>query len=196
PAVWTVTSPADNNQPGTLRWAVAQASNGDTIDIRIIRTIVLTQGELYLAHDLTINGVQGPQESVETISGDHLSRIFEVAPTAHVNLAVLGLVFGNGVANNPSGTSADTDGGATLNQGTLALTNCQLYNNGSHSPLGKGLGGAIYNNGTPGRFETPAVGALTLTNCLLLNNFTVSSAGGIFNEGGNVSVLHCFLGHN
>src|SRR5262245_8295910 len=119
PTVWTVTSPADNvNQPGTLRWAVAQATNGDTIDIRTIQTIVLTQGELYLAHDLTINGVQGPQESVEEISGDHLSRVFEVAPAAHVNLAFLGLVFGNGVANNPSGTSgADNFGGAILNQG-------------------------------------------------------------------------------
>src|SRR5262249_52872094 len=155
-----------------------------------------TQGELYLAHDLTINGVQGPQESVEEISGDHLSRVFEVAPAAHVNLALLGLVFGNGVANNPSGTFADTDGGAILNQRTLALSDCQLFDNGSHSSLGEGLGGAIYNNGTPGHFETPAVGALTLTNCLLQNNLTGSSGGGIFNAGGNVSVLHCFLGHN
>jgi hypothetical protein len=178
---------------------VAQVSNGDTIDIRIIQTIVLTHGELYLAHDLTINGVQGPQESVEEVSGGHLSRVFEVAPTAHVNLAFLGLIFGNGVANNPSGTIADSDGGAVLNQGTLAITDCQLFDNRDNSNLsfrGQGAGGAIYNNGIPDRFGTPAVGALTLTNCLLLSNFSGSVGGAIFNEGGNVSVLHCFLGHN
>jgi hypothetical protein len=210
PAVWAVTSPADNiNQPGTLRWAVAQANNGDTIDIRTLRTIVLTQGELYLAHDLTINGLQGPQESVEEISGDHLSRVFEVAATAHVNLALLGLVFGNGVANNPSGTIADTDGGAIFNQGTLTLTNCALFNNRVNSNLsafGQGEGGAIYNNGVPNRFNRPvkgpppvyenAVGALTLTNCQLSDNFTGSVGGSIFNEGGNVSLSQCLLNHN
>jgi predicted outer membrane repeat protein len=202
PTVWTVTSPVDNvNQPNTLRWAVAQAANGDTIDIRIIRTIVLTQGELYLAHDLTINGVPGPLETVEDISGDHLSRVFEVAPTAHVHLAVLGLFWGNGVANNPSGTIAENDGGAILNQGTLDLTDCQLFDNRDNPNLSlrtsdHGAGGAIYNNGISDRFGTPAVGALTLTNCQLFHNFSGSVGGAIFNEGGNVSVVHCYLHRN
>jgi hypothetical protein len=166
PVIWTVISPADNiNQPGTLRWAVAQASNGDTIEIKTSQEIVLTQGELYLSHDVTIDTVT----PFERISGDHLSRVFEVAPAAHVNLDNLGINDGNGVANNPDGTSADTDGGAILNQGTLALQNCVMFDNGSHNFV-KGLGGAIYNNGIPNRFGTPAVGMLTLTNCRLDGN--------------------------
>src|SRR6516225_1689603 len=55
PAVWNVTSPVDNvNQPGTLHWAVAHVKNGDVIDIQTSQPIVLTHGELYLAHDVTI----------------------------------------------------------------------------------------------------------------------------------------------
>src|SRR6516225_9044742 len=86
PAHLIVNSPADNiNQPGTLRYAVALANNGDTIDIQTTQTIMLTHGELYLAHSVTIDFLGVSDQGVATISGDHLSRIFEVAPTAHDN---------------------------------------------------------------------------------------------------------------
>jgi hypothetical protein len=109
PAHWAVTSPADNiNQPGTLRWAVAQAQNGDTIEVRTNQTIFLTQGELVLANDLTIVHMVTRPVTRTKISGDHLSRVFEVSPAAHVKLFDVDSFDGNGVANNPTARRATT----------------------------------------------------------------------------------------
>jgi predicted outer membrane repeat protein len=198
PAVhWSVTSAADNvNQVGTLRWAVAHAKNGDTIDILTIQTISLTNGELYLGRDVTIDFTAFGNQA--TISGNHLSRVFEVAPTAHVGLFDLDIIDGTGVANNPNGTkAADDNGGAIFNQGTLALTRCTLSDNGEVVP-GTGqvvlFGGGIDNDGS-GEFGTPAVGQLTLTRCNLIDNFA-AGAGGIMNTGGYVVVLQSNLEGN
>jgi hypothetical protein len=205
PTHWAVTSAADNvNQQGMLRWAVAQAKSGDAIDIQTAQTIVLTHGELYLARDVTIDFAAFSAPGAQaTISGDHLSRVFEVAPKAHVNLFDLDIIDGNGVANNPGGTkAADGEGGAILNQGTLALTRCALSDNGkSLDAFGNLLlsardGGGISNNGVPGFFGTPAVGDLTLAGCDLTRNSAFNSGGGIDNFGGSVAVLQCDLERN
>jgi predicted outer membrane repeat protein len=199
PAHLIVNSPADNiNQPGTLRYAVALANNGDTIDIQTTQTIMLTHGELYLAHSVTIDFLGVSDQGVATISGDHLSRIFEVAPTAHDNLVFLRLIEGNGHAR-PMGIGgaapADGYGGAILNQGTLALSECSVLGSIARDLTGFGEGGGIYNNGISNRFNTPAVGALTLTKCLLALNGT-AVGGGIFNGGGNVSLSQCVVDSN
>jgi hypothetical protein len=204
--VFDVTSPADNaNQMGTLRWAVDQAQNGDVIAIQTSQPIVLTHGELYLAHDETIFfQASSFGASQATISGGHRSRIFEVAPTAHVNLYYLNLIDGIGVANNPLGTqSADGYGGAILNQGTLTLAYCTLSNNGSEvnstgSPpvIVKG-GGGIYNNADPGLFHTPGtVGELAVYSSDVNGN-SAYFGGGIENHLGSVGVVACnLLGDN
>jgi hypothetical protein len=193
---WAVTSPADNGAANTLRWAVAQAQSGDTIDIQTTTPIVLTHGELYLAHDVTIDFAGLSATPRATISGDDLSRVFEVAPAAHVNLFDLHITQGNGRANNPSGTTlADGFGGAIFNQGALALTRCTLDDNGNSAGTtglagGVNEGGAIFNNGGTNLFATqPAsvVGELDLTNCDLNHNSTNSGGGGFGSEGGGIA---------
>jgi predicted outer membrane repeat protein len=187
PTHWTVSSPADNiNQPNTLRYAVAQAKSGDTIDIQTAQTIVLTHGELVLAHDLTIDFAGFSAGHQATISGDFLSRVFEVAPAAHVNLFDLNLIDGNGVANNPNGTqAADHNGGAILNLGALALTGCTLSDNGKSldafglPKLSADRGGGIQN----GFFNVSHVADLTLTGSDLHGNFALSTGGGVSNLG-------------
>jgi predicted outer membrane repeat protein len=198
PMHWTVTSPADNGAAHTLRWAVAKAKSGDTIDITTSQTIVLTHGELVLAHDLTIDFAGFANGHQATISGDFHSRVFEVAPRADVNLEDLVLIDGNGEANNPKGTKgADGKGGAIFNRGTLALTHCTLSDNGvtRDAPFGNvwitaQLGGGIYNQGPFYHF-----GNLTLTKCDLHNN-SAGFGGGIDNVGGNVDVRQCSLENN
>jgi hypothetical protein len=201
PAQLNVTSPVDNaNQPGTLRWAVDQAKNGDVIDIQTSQPIVLTHGELYLAHDVTIDFAAFSAAPQATISGDHRSRVFEVAPTAHVHLDHLDIVDGIGVANNPLGTqSADGYGGAIFNRGTLSLAYCTLSDNGGSAFTTGGpsvtvsLGGGIYNEGVTGPFDSRgAVGELTLTKCDLIGN-GADAGGGIMNAGGSMAVLQCTL---
>jgi predicted outer membrane repeat protein len=202
PARLDVISPIDNaNQPYTLRWAVDQAKNGDVIDIQFSQPIVLTQGELYLAHDITIFAQPNSSGPVQaTISGNYQSRIFEVALATHVNLLNLNLIEGNSEANNPKGTQgADGKGGAILNWGTLALTGCKLSDNGVNLigtvvEIVTQLGGGICNEGGPQLGE----GFLTLTRCDLHYNFA-GYGGGIANVGGglaSVSVNQCDLTNN
>jgi hypothetical protein len=74
----TVTSSADDvNQNHTVRYAVAHARSGDTIQLTaaIKSPIVLTQGELVVSQNVTIESV--PSQT-PTISGDGMSRVFEI----------------------------------------------------------------------------------------------------------------------
>src|SRR5262249_1287266 len=154
------------------------------IDIQTTTPIVLTHGELVLAHDLTIDftpsfAAPGTQA---VISGDFLSRIFEVTPAAHVKLFDLDIIDGNGLASNLSGTkAADSYGAGILNPGTLTLTRCALSENGvGNNTTGiheSGPGGAIFNDGQTGLFamRVSPVGRLTLAHCELIGN---SSAEG------------------
>src|SRR5215467_3568193 len=87
PSTLTVTSSADDvTDNHTLRYAVANAQSGDTILLTaaIKDPIVLTNGELLLSQDVTIESVPA---QTPMISGDNLSRIFEVASGARVTLA-------------------------------------------------------------------------------------------------------------
>src|SRR5262249_6804073 len=138
-----VTSSGDNvTQSGTLRYAVAHAHSGDTILVTaaVMNPIVLTHGELVLSQDVTITSVPSP---TPTISGGGQSRIFEIAPGATVTLTDLKLIDGDGVANNPSGTSGDDgEGGAILNVGTLTVSGSSFTSNSASK------GGGLANVGT------------------------------------------------
>ena len=91
-----------------------------------------------------------------TIDARGASGIFQVNTGATVSLA--GLTLANGSA---------TDGGAILNDGTLALISCTLSGNAASDD-----GGAIENLGT-----------LTLTNTTLYGNSAGDSGGGVANAG-------------
>src|SRR6516162_4449869 len=71
PSVFPVTSTLDDvTKPGTLRYAVANAGDGDTIRFSPAlqgAPIVLTQGELLLDHSVTIEPLN---DGAETISGN------------------------------------------------------------------------------------------------------------------------------
>src|SRR6185295_11923038 len=75
----TVTNSADFG-PGSLREAIADALPGETIDFDVTSPIVLTEGELVIDKDLT---VQGPGSGILTIQrssepGTPDFRIFRV----------------------------------------------------------------------------------------------------------------------
>jgi hypothetical protein len=188
PTLLSVTSSADNiNVAGTLRYEVAHAHNGDTIQIAGARTIVLTQGELVLSTNLTIEG----QGSAATISGDHQSSVFEVASRAKVSLSDLNItngdaLIGGGISN--SGTLTVNDcvlssnvgifaGGAIFNLGTLAVSSSTLSGNSA------GEGGGICNDG----------GTVTVSGACLLTGNTGSSGGGLYNTGASLQVSNCFI---
>src|SRR5713101_2445871 len=148
PSTLTVTSSSDDiTLNHTLRYAVAHAQSGDTILLTaaITAPIVLTHGELVLSQNVTIKSV--PTQT-PTISGNGMSRIFEISAGAQVVLDNLNLIDGNGLADNPSGTAADDAlGGAILNLGTLTVSDSTLSGNSVGSPsVGRfGPGGGIDN---------------------------------------------------
>jgi hypothetical protein len=65
--------------PGSLRQALADANDGDTIDFGYSlngQTIGLTSGELVVGKSVTING---PGSDNLTVNGNHASRVFSIS---------------------------------------------------------------------------------------------------------------------
>jgi hypothetical protein len=163
PSTLAVTSTDDNiNEKGTLRYAVAHASSGDTILLKdAVQGITLTQGDLVLNTDLTI---KTEDNHLVTLSGGGNSRVFELTSGADVILNHLELTQGNGTANNPADTSGlDGNGGAILNFGTLTINQGILFANSAADG-----GGAILNDG----------GTLRISNTILASNSSPGFPGG------------------
>ena len=201
PSTLTVSNNLDSG-PGSLRADIAAAHSGDTINFASSldgQTITLTSGELLIRKNLTFIG---PGASQLTVSGNNLSRVFEVTKVAAVALSGLtisnGLVqsisssgWGGGIANHGaltvsgctvSGNSA-TNGGGIWNDvnGTLAVNGSSTV---SYNTASKSDGGGIYNTGT-----------LTVNNCTVSFNTCNNSGGGIENEG-TLTVSNCTLSNN
>jgi hypothetical protein len=167
PSTLNVTSSADNGASGTLRWAVAQAQAGDTIDILVTQPITLTKGELYLGQNLT---VEAPAGSPATISGGNLSRVFEVnaGSVTFDNLIITG--------------GAASDGGGIYNghlstlraSRALTLNDCTVTGNSATD-----AGGGIYNIGA----------VLNLNNSTVSNSSAANDGGGIFSGGNYLNFL-------
>ena len=97
----TVTSTADSGA-GSLREAIAAASNGDTIQFAPAlngQTIALTSGELVIDKNITISGPGPNQLTVQrsTATGTPAFRIFHVTPGHTVTIE--GLTISGGFAN-------------------------------------------------------------------------------------------------
>jgi hypothetical protein len=114
----TVTTLADAGA-GSLRQAILDTPAGGTVDFQpgLTGTITLTSGELAVNKDLTI---AGPGPDVITVSGNHASRVFDIA--ARVTVGLSGLTIADGF-------SLDSFGGGIQNSGTLTVTGSTLSGN-------------------------------------------------------------------
>jgi predicted outer membrane repeat protein len=171
PSTLNVTSNLDNGASGTLRWAVGVAdasTTPNTIDLLTTQPIVLTQGQLLLSANMTVEATAG----TATISGDHLSRVFEVGAGTVVTLNALNITSGNA-----------GDGGGIWNDGsTLTVTHCTLSGNTAS------YGGAIYSTG---------LRSLTVTYSTLSDNSAGNNGGAIYSTGqGFLAVEDCTLSGN
>src|SRR5262249_46384430 len=74
PANIIVVTNTNDSGPGSLRQALADANDGDTIDATgVSGTILLTSGELEITHGVTING---PGAASLAVNGNANSRVF------------------------------------------------------------------------------------------------------------------------
>jgi len=192
----------DDSGPGSLRQAIADAAPGDTIDFAVTGTITLTNGQLVLEKDLTING---PGTTNITVSGNNASRVFFITNST-VTVAKLTIADGNSDAGSgvciSSGNATIRDstitrnagyrGGGIFNDGRLTIISSTISSNWGH--YGGGISGqnypsetAIINctvSGNEAR-ELGAGGGICLQSYarMTLSNCTVS-ANSAYNGGG------------
>src|SRR6266699_2234152 len=182
-ATITVTSTADSGA-GTLRDALASASDGDTIDFSVTGTITLTSGQLVVNNSLTISG---PGAANLAVNGNAASRIFYISSGKTVTIS--GLTITNG---RKSGIGIESQGAGILNDhATLTVSNCTITGNSA-----AGNGGGIYNTG--GLFGSAT---LTVNNSTISGNTAPASGGGIYNNGSSsgsapLTVSNCTISGN
>src|SRR5262249_30236573 len=132
------------------------AAADDTIDFALNypATITLTSGELLLDKSLTI---KGPGAPFLKVSGNHTSRVFNVALGTTVALSGL--------------TIADGHGGGIDNGGTLTISNSTVADNAAAN-----FGGRIANAGT-----------LTIINSTVAGNVSGDQTSGISTSAGGIA---------
>lgn len=181
----TVTNTNDSG-PGSLRGAIAAASDGDTIQFDPAlkgQTITLISGELFINNNLTIAGPGASQLAVKrsTAVGTPAFRIFHIL---RHTVTIEGLSITNGLAVG-LGSSPDAGGGIFCddeesNSESLAVTvnNCVISGNIAG-------GGSLFGGG--GGISFGAVNCFG-SSMLMVNNCTISgntaAGGGSFGGGG------------
>src|SRR5262249_40857450 len=120
-ATITVTS-TDDSGAGTLRNALANAADSDTIDASgVSGAITLTTGQLSVTNSVTI---LGPGAHILAVNGNYpntTNRVFYISPGLTVTIA--GLSVTNGVA--------DFGGGIANDHSALTVSNCVISANGA-----------------------------------------------------------------
>ena len=185
-ATITVTNTNDNG-PGSLRQAVADAVDGDTINFSSSlngQTITLTSGELLVDKSVAISG---PGANTLAVDANHASRVFYIASGKTVTIS--GLSITNGMASPPV-PSYYWGGGIYNDHATLTVSNCTISGN-STSTDSFGQGGGIFNDGSFGS------GPLTVSNCTISGNSAVpGTGGGITNYSGTLTITNSTLSGN
>src|SRR5438477_907659 len=183
-ATITVNNKNDSG-PGSLRQALADAHNEDTINFDSSlngQTITLTSGERVVNKIVSING---PGPTNLAVDANHASRVFHVSDGASAGISGLSII--NGSASGLYG------GGIYNDHSTLSVINCALSGNSADAPTGGG--GGIYNDA----FYDSAT--LYVLNCTLSgNSASYGYGGGIGNEGyqgtATLTVLNSTLSGN
>jgi hypothetical protein len=193
-ATTLVVTNTNDNGPGSLRQALMDANDGDTIDATgVFGVITLTTGELLVAKSVTINS---PGADLLAVDGNATSRVFEIGSGETVTISNLTIrngrddVSGGGILNGDGATLTITNctvsgntaggiqgqGGGIFNAATLTIIDSTVGGNTAGSAGGvSGDGGGIFNRGS-----------VTIVNNTVSGNMAISksgSGGGIFNDG-------------
>jgi hypothetical protein len=166
----TVTN-GDDSGPGSLRQALADANDGDTINFDSAlngQIINLTSGELVINKNITIAGPGGDLLTVSR-SSSNLFRIFHVMPGRAVTIE--GLTIQNG---------SDSGGGGVLNDhATLTIDSCIV--SGNFAP---DQGAGLYNDGSGSTAHLTILNS-TISGNQALSTVILTAGGGIANAGSN-----------
>jgi hypothetical protein len=202
----TVTN-TDDSGPGSLRQALADANDGDTIEFAVTGAISLTTGELLVNRNIAITAPGPDTLTVERAQNAALFRIFHVTPGLTVTIRGLtitngfnhfGFVSGGGIYNDHSNVTVSNcvltrnsatgqggfSGGAIGNDAgfsgsaTLTIDQCTIDDNNVTDGITFNVGGGIFNFALGG-----GTGTVMIKNSTISNNRAVQG-GGIFSDGG------------
>jgi predicted outer membrane repeat protein len=153
---------------GSLRQALADANDGDSIDFALATptTITLTTGELMVGKDVTITG---PGSDLLTISGADVSRIFHVSPGTTATIAHLTASHGAKLGSPGGGCIYNQNGNVTLDH--VVVSHCS----------------AVYGAGVLNDGESAPATMLVVDSTIADNTTTGASGGGIYNDGNTAS---------
>jgi len=144
-ATITVTN-TDDSGPGSLRQALANANNGDTINFAVAGTISLGSGELVISRNVTI---AGPGANRLSIDGGH--EFWGPQATFHVVSGKTVTIFGLTITGH---------GGGILNdEAILTVSNCVIS--------GTGPGRGLFNNAS---LNSGVIASVTIINSLFSDN--------------------------
>ena len=185
----TVTSTNDSG-PGSLRQALADANDGDTINFDVSlkgQTIALTSGELVIDKSITITGPGSDQLAVGLHIPQYHFRVFHVmaSPTVTIEGLTIGpslFFYGCGILNDQAtltinncavtGNDGQTLGAGISNGGTLTINNSSITGNVLDY---QGTGVGIFSSGT-----------LIINNSIISGNVSgkgQTDGGGIYSSG-------------
>ena len=187
--VITVTNTNDSG-PGSLRQALADAHDGDTINFDVSlkgQTIALTSGELVIDKSITITGPGPDQLAVGLNIPQYHFRVFHVMASPTVTIEGLRIgpslyFYGCGILNDQAtltinncavaGNDGQTLGAGISNGGTLTINNSSISGNGLDY---QGTGVGIASSGT-----------LIINNSIISDNHSAkgqTDGGGIYSSG-------------
>jgi len=190
----TVTNGNDSGS-GSLRQALADAQDGDTITFDpSVGVVTLTTAELIIAKSITVSASPQMVTAQRAFQAPEF-RIFDVMP-AH-NVEIDGLTISGGHI------TGDNGGGILNDNSTLTIAHCTVNGNAIVSGSSNNSGGGIYNSGTMTLNQVivnnnnavwageavPSGGGISNTGTMIINAGTVQSnmafwsAGGIYNTG-------------
>jgi hypothetical protein len=201
-----VTSCADDNTPGTLRVAIANASGGATIDLTKLTCSRITLGETpatnqgihAYAYGLTIKGPGADKLAIYGIPSSPYGYVFN----ADGDLTIEGLTIRDG---HHYGTFAS--GGCLDSSGTLTLINtvvegCMVEGKYATGGGASGIGVVLTNSTISGNQVRAAAGTagfpglgggvyatnLVATNSIVSGNSVVATGRGVHTYGGGIAV--------
>jgi uncharacterized repeat protein (TIGR01451 family) len=174
PMPLVVTNLSDSG-PGSLRFTIDNAADGDTIVFQdgLTGKIPLTR-ELYIQKSITIAG-PGPYKI--TISGEAKTNVIRIAKDQTVTIS--GVSVKNGAASK-------YPGGGISNEGTLTIANMLIDSNTADT-----FGGGVYNS---------ELATMTIFQCTVSNNEAkgyagAAGGGGIWNDG-HMKITYAYVNYN
>jgi hypothetical protein len=184
-------SNTNDSGPGSLRQALVNANDGDTINFAVTGNIALTSGGLVIDKNVTISGPGANELSIDGNQGDF---VFAVDPDKTATIS--GLTVRNGQVG-------------IGNVGTLTVSNCAINGN-SYGGLSNVANGQTSTNATltiansivrdnsgPGIYNSAFMGSATIT---ILNSTVTGNGCGIstsgFEGGTNITVSNSTIRGN